>query len=54
MGMEPGRGGESSGKMNPNVCGWPSLELADAVQLGNGAWAMAWACLGLGQRTGLE
>ena len=42
MGLEPSRGGEPSGKMNPGVCGRCSPELAEAVQLGDGVWAMAW------------
>lgn len=50
-GMEPGRGGEPLGKMDPSVGGWHSLKLADTVHLGgDGVWVMAWVCLGLEQR----
>lgn len=37
------RGGEPSGKMNPSMCGCCSPEFSEAVQLDDGAWAMAWA-----------
>ena len=48
--MEPGRGGKPLGKMNPSVCGWRSLALADTVRLGgDGVWVMAWVCPGLEQ-----
>lgn len=30
------------GKMTPSLCGWHSPELAEAVRLGGGSWAMAW------------
>lgn len=30
------------GKMTPSLCGWCGPELAEAVRLGDGSWAMAW------------
>lgn len=44
--LETGRGGEPLGIKNLSVCGWRSLELTDAVQLGDGVWVMAWVCPG--------
>lgn len=46
VGLETGKGGEPLGIKNLSVCGWCSLELTDAVQLGDGVWVMAWVCLG--------
>ena len=34
--------GSPPGKMTPSLCGWYSPELAEAVRLGDGSWAMAW------------